>query len=151
MITEGYLCGKLEGLLHKVSESNTENIMKSNTDDVKKDPENEISDVNTDGTLKYDKKCVCALDVKALLKHIKSDDPMAVFDAGVAAYLLNPLKSSYTYDDMAKEYLNGRILPAREELLGKLLGSMQSPIANFARVLNQIAEQNGGADAAAAE
>ena len=65
------------------------------------------------------KKCVCALDVKALLKHIKSDDPMAVFDAGVAAYLLNPLKSSYTYDDMAKEYLNGRILPAREELLGK--------------------------------
>ena len=125
--------------------------MKSNTDDVKKDPENEISDVNTDGTLKYDKKCVCALDVKALLKHIKSDDPMAVFDAGVAAYLLNPLKSSYTYDDMAKEYLNGRILPAREELLGKLLGSMQSPIANFARVLNQIAEQNGGADAAAAE
>ena len=91
----------------------------SNTDNVKKDPENEISDVNTDGTLKYDKKCVCALDVKALLKHIKSDDPMVVFDAGVAAYLLNPLKSSYTYDDMAKEYLNGRILPAREELLGK--------------------------------
>lgn len=119
MITEDYLCGKLEGLLHKVSESNTENIIKSNTDDVKKDSENEISDVNTDGTLKYDKKCVCALDVKALLKHIKSDDPMAVFDAGVAAYLLNPLKSSYTYDDMAKEYLNGRILPAREELLGK--------------------------------
>lgn len=34
--------------------------MKSNTDDVKKDPENEISDVNTDGTLKYDKKmCMC--------------------------------------------------------------------------------------------
>ena len=42
-------------------------------------------------------------------------------------------------------------VPSREELLGKLLGSMQSPIANFARVLNQIAEQNGGADAAAAE
>ena len=42
-------------------------------------------------------------------------------------------------------------IPSREELLGKLLGSMQSPIANFARVLNQIAEQNGGADAAAAE
>ena len=120
MITEGYLCGKLEGLLHKVSESNAENIMKSNTDDVKRNSENEISDVNTDGTLKYDKKCtVCALDVKALLKHIQFDDPMAVFDAGVAAYLLNPLKSSYTYDDMAKEYLNGRILPAREELLRK--------------------------------
>ena len=31
-------------------------------------------------------------------------------------------------------------VPSREELLGKLLGSIQSPIANLARVLNQIAE-----------
>ena len=35
-------------------------------------------------------------------------------------------------------------IPSREVLLGKLLGSMQSPIANFARVINQIAEKNGG-------
>ncbi len=42
-------------------------------------------------------------------------------------------------------------IPSREELLGKLLGSIQSPITNFARVLNQIAEQNGGATEAAAE
>ena len=33
-------------------------------------------------------------------------------------------------------------IPGREVLLGRLLGSMQSPIANFARVLNQIAEKN---------
>ena len=32
-------------------------------------------------------------------------------------------------------------IPSREVLLGELLGSMQSPIANFARVLNQIAEK----------
>ena len=31
-------------------------------------------------------------------------------------------------------------VPSREVLLGKLLGSIQSPIANFARVINQIAE-----------
>ena len=31
-------------------------------------------------------------------------------------------------------------IPSREELLGKLLGSIQSPIANFARVISQIAE-----------
>ena len=31
-------------------------------------------------------------------------------------------------------------VPSREELLGRLLGSMQSPVANFARVINQIAE-----------
>ena len=38
-------------------------------------------------------------------------------------------------------------IPSREELLSKLLGSLQSPITNLARVLNQIAE-NGGAEAA---
>lgn len=31
-------------------------------------------------------------------------------------------------------------VPSRDELLGKLLGSIQSPITNLARVLNQIAE-----------
>ncbi len=36
-------------------------------------------------------------------------------------------------------------IPSREELLSKLLGSLQSPIANFARVIKQIAEQDGGA------
>ena len=39
-------------------------------------------------------------------------------------------------------------IPSREELLGKLLGSIQSPITNFARVLNQIAEKNGSEAAA---
>ena len=41
-------------------------------------------------------------------------------------------------------------VPSREELLSKLLGSLQSPITNLARVLNQIAEQGGAADAAVA-
>ena len=41
-------------------------------------------------------------------------------------------------------------IPSRDVLLGRLLGSMQSPITNFARVLNQIAEKNGeGAEAPA--
>lgn len=31
-------------------------------------------------------------------------------------------------------------IPSREELLSKLLGSIQSPITNFARVIKQIAE-----------
>ena len=39
-------------------------------------------------------------------------------------------------------------IPSREELLSKLLGSLQSPITNLARVLNQIAEKGGAADAA---
>ena len=36
-------------------------------------------------------------------------------------------------------------IPSREVLLGRLLGSMQSPVTNFARVLNQIAEKQGEA------
>ena len=59
---------------------------------------------------------VCALDIKAVLKHTGLKQ---VFDVGVAAYLLNPLKSGYTYDDMAKEYLGGMLLPTREDLIGK--------------------------------
>jgi large subunit ribosomal protein L10 len=39
-------------------------------------------------------------------------------------------------------------IPSREELLSRLLGSLQSPITNLARVLNQIAEK-GGASAEA--
>lgn len=39
-------------------------------------------------------------------------------------------------------------IPSREELLSRLLGSLQSPVANLARVLNQIAEKGGAADAA---
>ena len=35
-------------------------------------------------------------------------------------------------------------IPSREELLGRLLGSIQSPVTNFARVLKQIAEKGDG-------
>ena len=53
-----------------------------------------------------------------------------------------------TYYDAAGMQVIATI-PSREVLVGRLLGSMQSPIANFARVLNQIAEKNGGSSEAA--
>ena len=37
-------------------------------------------------------------------------------------------------------------IPSREELLSKLLGSIQSPITNFARVMNQLAEKGGASE-----
>ena len=40
-------------------------------------------------------------------------------------------------------------IPSREELLSRLLGSMQSPVANFARVMNQLAEKGGASECAA--
>lgn len=54
-----------------------------------------------------------------------------------------------TYYD-AKGMAQIASIPSREILLGRLLGSMQSPITNFARVLNQIAEAQGGETAAEA-
>ena len=41
-------------------------------------------------------------------------------------------------------------IPSKDVLLSKLLGSMQSPITNFARVIKQIAEK-GGEEAPATE
>lgn len=38
-------------------------------------------------------------------------------------------------------------IPSRDVLISKLLGSLQSPITNLARVLNQIAEKGAGAAA----
>jgi large subunit ribosomal protein L10 len=41
-------------------------------------------------------------------------------------------------------------IPSREVLLGRLFGSMQSPVANFARVIKQIVEKDEEAAAPAA-
>ena len=52
-----------------------------------------------------------------------------------------------TYYDEAGMQALAKI-PSRDVLISKLLGSMQSPVTNLARVLNQIAEK-GGASAEA--
>ncbi len=57
------------------------------------------------------------------------------------------IEGRYADADKLQEMAN---IPSREVLLGRLFGSMQSPIANFARVIKQIAE-NGGEFAAPAE
>jgi DNA polymerase-1 len=41
-----------------------------------------------------------------------------VFDLSIGAYLLNPIKDTYNYDDIARDYL-GLTLPSVGELLGK--------------------------------
>ncbi len=55
------------------------------------------------------------------------------------------------YDKDALEEISK--IPSRDELLSKFLGSIQSPITNFARVIKQIAEkkEEGGEAAPAAE
>ena len=43
----------------------------------------------------------------------------------------------------AKGIANIAKIPSRDVLISKLLGSLQSPITNFARVMNQLAEKGG--------
>lgn len=45
-------------------------------------------------------------DLKKYLPWIQAKGPQHCFDATVAAYLLNPLKNDYTYEDVAAEQLN---------------------------------------------
>ena len=71
---------------------------------------------------------------RILAKHAKTVPTLKLI-AGV-------VEGAY-YDEAGIQALAA--VPSREELLGKLLGSIQSPIANLARVLNQIAESKGGA------
>ena len=61
---------------------------------------------------------VWVLDLKSQLPFMKLGYENQVYDAGVAAYLLNPLKDSYDYDDLARDYL-GLTLPGKAELLKK--------------------------------
>ena len=45
------------------------------------------------------------LKLKEALAYLRLEDPKNCFDATVAAYLLNPLKNNYTYEDVAREQL----------------------------------------------
>lgn len=56
-------------------------------------------------------------DIKSLRKKVDITCHKGIFDLTIAAYLLNPLKSEYSYDDVAKEYL-GEQFPSREEIFG---------------------------------
>lgn len=77
-------------------------------------------------------ECYATLDLKPQLSLLgllgTSDKPGTdgigtvkrnnLFDGVLAAYLLNPIKNEYPYEDIAKDYA-GRMLPSRKELLEK--------------------------------
>lgn len=95
---------------------------------------------------------------EALAKHLEGPNAIAVSkdDATAPARILakhaknvaslkliaGVVEGNY-YDEAGIQALAN--VPSREELLGKLLGSIQSPITNLARVLNQIAESKAEA------
>ena len=109
------------------------------------------------------KRAFAGTDCEELSQHLEGTNAIAISatDATAPARILAKYAKQFpaleliagvvegNYNDQAGIQALSQV-PSREELLGKLLGSIQSPITNFARVLNQIAEAQGGADTEAA-
>lgn len=100
---------------------------------------------------------------ESLCEHLEGTNALAVSadDATAPARILSKYAKQYPALEMIAGVVEGNYndkagiealasIPSREELLAKLLGSMQSPIANFARILNQIAEKGGAENCAPA-
>ncbi|MBQ1844006.1 MAG: 50S ribosomal protein L10 [Lachnospiraceae bacterium] len=75
-----------------------------------------------------------------IITKVAKDAPALEIKAGI-------VEGSY-YDAAGMKTIAS--VPSRDELLSRLLGSLQSPITNFARVLKQIADKGGGDAAEAA-
>ena len=97
-----------------------------------------------------------------LCQHLEGTNALAISatDATAPARILAKYAKQYPVLELIAGVVEGNYndkagiealasIPSRDELLGKLLGSIQSPISNLARVLNQVAEA-GGAEAAIA-
>ena len=95
-------------------------------------------------------------DCEALLSYLEGPSALAISkeDATAPARVLckfaktaealeikGGIVEGVAYD--AAGIVNVSKIPSREELLSKFLGSIQSPITNFARVMNQLAEKGG--------
>lgn len=63
-------------------------------------------------------KTAAVLDLKSQLDLFTVPDREKLFDLSIGAYLVNPLKDHYPYEDIAKEYLD-QLIPGRAELFGK--------------------------------
>lgn len=61
---------------------------------------------------------IAMLNLKEQLTDLPFEEKDPVYDLSIAAYLINPLKDTYLYPDIARDYL-GLQLPGYSELLGK--------------------------------
>lgn len=90
---------------------------------------------------------------EALSQHLEGPNALAISktDATAAARIISGYAKKAPTMKMLAGIVEGTYydengvaalatIPSRDELLGKLLGSIQSPVTNLARVLNQIAE-----------
>ena len=64
---------------------------------------------------------------KVLHTYAKTNDKLVIMAGAMPNYLMSP-----------KEVASLATMPSREELLAKLLGTMQAPIAKFVQTLNEV-------------
>ncbi|MFW5646563.1 MAG: DNA polymerase I [Acetivibrio ethanolgignens] len=67
---------------------------------------------------KEEKQEVGIFQLKEKLSVLPFESQDKVFDLAIAAYLLNPLKDTYNYDDIGRDYME-LTMPSKGELLGK--------------------------------
>lgn len=102
-------------------------------------------------------------EFEGLSKYLEGPSAMAVSSTDATAPARELAKFAKTADKLeikggvvegnlydAAGIANIATIPAREELISRLLGSLQAPITNFARVMNQLAEKGGAAAVEAA-
>ncbi len=66
-------------------------------------------------------KCLSTIGLKEQLSFLNLDDcekPKSIFDVKVAAYLINPLQETYTYDTLSRDYLKENI-PSKKDMFEK--------------------------------
>ena len=93
---------------------------------------------------------------ESLCKHLEGTNALAVSatDATAPARIMAKYAKQFPKLELIAGVVEGNYndqtamqaiadIPSRDVLLGRLLGSMQSPVANFARVIKQIAEKDG--------
>ena len=78
-------------------------------------------------------------DLKAQMEFLKIQRKDNCFDATVAAYLLNPLKSDYTYEDVARERLD-LILEDKTDLTTKVCYEAYTAYASSAKLEKRLKE-----------
>lgn len=112
------------------------------------------------------KRAIAGTQYESLADVLEGPSAFAISydDATAPARVLNEVIEDYKKMEFKAGVIEGEFfdaegvkqiakIPSRDNLIAKFMGSIQSPITNFARVLNQIAEKGGadGADAESAE
>ena len=77
------------------------------------------------------------LNLKAQLPHLGLDYGSPVMDGAVAGYLLNPLKDTYDYDDLARDYL-GMETEEREVYLDEVKDFAECGLCGTAAVISPV-------------